>query len=108
MDRIHVLFVGESWFIQTTETKGVDYFTTYRYEECAYIMKDLFEAGGIDFTHIPSHRVEFDFPETLEELQKYDIVMFSDVGANTFLLPSKTFLQGIPAINKLALVPESF
>ena len=97
MEKIHVLFVGESWFIQTTETKGVDYFTTYRYEECAYIMKDLFEAGGIDFTHIPSHRVEFDFPETLEELQKYDIVMFSDVGANTFLLPSKTFLQGIPA-----------
>ena len=24
MDKIHVLFVGESWFIQTTETKGVD------------------------------------------------------------------------------------
>ena len=106
MDKIHVLFVGESWFIQTTETKGVDYFTTYRYEECAYIMKDLFEAGGIDFTHIPSHRVEFDFPETLEELQKYDIVMFSDCGANTFLLPTKTFIQGNPSVNKLALVRD--
>lgn len=106
MDKIHVLFVGESWFIQTTETKGVDYFTTYRYEECAYIMKHLFEAGGIDFTHIPSHRVEFDFPETLEELQKYDIVMFSDCGANTFLLPTKTFIQGNPSVNKLALVRD--
>ena len=106
MDKIHVLFVGESWFIQTTETKGVDYFTTYLYEECAYIMKDLFEAGGIDFTHIPSHRVEFDFPESSEELRKYDIVMFSDVGANTFLLPTKTFIHGNPSVNKLALVRD--
>lgn len=106
MDKIRVLFVGESWYIQTTESKGVDYFTTYRYEECAYVLGDIFKAGGIEFTHIPCHRVEFDFPETLEELQKYDVVMFSDVGANTFLLSTKTFVQGVPTVNKLGLVRD--
>ena len=49
MDKIHVLFVGESWFIQTTETKGVDYFTTYRYEECAYSRRSRAAFIGLCF-----------------------------------------------------------
>ena len=104
--KLSVLFVGESWIIQTTESKGVDSFTTYRYEECAHWVGDNLRKADIDFTHIPCHRVEFDFPETLEELNKYDVVMFSDIGANTFLLPTKTFVAGQRSVNKLDLVRE--
>lgn len=37
-------------------------------------------------THIPCHRVALDYPRSVEELAKYDAVLFSDVGSNTFLL----------------------
>lgn len=104
--QLSVLFVGESWVIQTTESKGVDSFTTYRYEECAHWVGDRLTEAGIKFTHIPCHRVEFDFPETLEELQQYSVVMVSDIGANTFLLPTKTFVNGKRCVNKLELIRE--
>ena len=32
MDKIKVLFAGESWFFTTTETKGFDQFTIGGYE----------------------------------------------------------------------------
>ncbi|QTO38978.1 substrate-binding domain-containing protein [Tessaracoccus sp. MC1865] len=38
-------------------------------------------------THLRSHDVATDFPLTLEELDAYDVVILSDVGANTRLLP---------------------
>ena len=104
--KLSVLFVGESWVIQTTESKGIDSFTTYRYEECAHWVGDNLRKAGIEFTHIPSHKVEFDFPETLEGLRKYDVVMLSDVGANTLLLPTKTFVAGERSVNKLELIKE--
>lgn len=104
--KLSVLFVGESWVIQTTESKGVDSFTTYRYEECAHWVGDNLRKANIDFTHIPCHRIEFDFPETIEGLKQYDVIMISDVGANTFLLPTKTFVSGKRSVNKLELIKE--
>lgn len=103
---ISVLFIGESWFIETTERKGVDYFSVSRYEEGTQWVGDAVKAGGMSFTHIPSHLVEFNFPETIEALQAYDVVMFSDVGANTFLLPTRTFIGGERSVNKLSLVRD--
>lgn len=103
---LSVLFLGESWMIQTTESKGVDSFTVYRYEECAHWVGNALKDGGIAFHHIPCHRVEFDFPETLEALQQYDVLMLSDIGANTMLLPSKTFIAGQRSVNKLELIRE--
>ena len=104
--RVSVLFLGESWIIQTTESKGVDSFTVYRYEEAASWVGDAIREGGMDFTHIPAHRIEFDFPATLEELRKFDVVMISDVGANTFLIPTVSFVHGQRSVNKLALIRD--
>jgi uncharacterized membrane protein len=53
-------------------------------------MRRVFDAAGVDVTHIPCHRVPFDFPNTLEALSQYDAVLFSDVGSNTFLLHPDT------------------
>ena len=50
--------------------------------------------------------VEARFPKTLEELSTYDVVMFSDVGANTMNLPMNVFLRLQPTVNKLELVAQ--
>ena len=60
----------------------------------------------MEFHHIPSHLVEERFPTTVEGLAEYDMVLFSDVGANTMNLPMNVFQRLIPTVNKLELVRE--
>lgn len=100
---LKILFVGESCVVHTIEFKGYDNFCGTRYNESALIMKDVFEKLGHSFTHIPCHRVPFDFPNELEALKEYDVVVFSDVGSNTFLLHPDTsrFCKRTPNLLKL-------
>ena len=103
MDKIKVLFAGESWFFTTIETKGFDQFTIGGYEteigRVREVMKDYAE-----ITHIPAHLVLQEFPSTAEELKQYDVVIVSDVGANTFLLHPDTFFRSIPTPNSLQAI----
>ena len=101
-----VLFVGESCFATTTEFKGVDQFSETNYHESAQIMRNLFEGLGHRFTHIPCHLVARDFPRDLETLKQYDVVLFSDVGTNTFLLLPEMTRTGKRVTNLLALVKQ--
>lgn len=105
MDKIKVLFAGESWFFTTVETKGFDQFTIGGYEteigRVREVMKDYAE-----ITHIPAHLVLQEFPSTAEELKKYDVVIVSDVGANTFLLHPDTFFRSIPTPNRLKAIAQ--
>jgi len=102
-----VLFIGESWMVHTQETKGFDVFTFDRYEEAVeHIRAALTADGGAEFTHIPCHRVDDDFPRSVEQLSKYDVVMVSDCGANTFNLPMATFLGLKKEPNKLHIIRD--
>ena len=99
-----ILFAGESWVATTTESKGFDDFSFTYYEEGFDVMRKVFAEIDVDVTYIPSHRVPYEFPSTIEELSKYDAVMFSDIGANTFLLHPDTFKYGKRTVNKLKLI----
>ncbi len=101
-----ILFVGESWHVHVTEAKGFDTFTFDYYEQATEYIQTALEAAGCEFCHIPSHLVEQNFPTTAEALAAYDVVMFSDVGANTMNLPMNVFQRLIPTVNKLELVRE--
>lgn len=104
--RLKILFVGESCVVHTTENKGNDVFHGARYNEPALIMKELIEKEGHEFCHIPCHRVHMDFPDTMEAISEYDIIILSDVGSNTMLLHPDTarFCRRTP--NKLSLIAE--
>lgn len=52
----------------------------------------------------PSGRREFPF--TMEELKKYDAVILSDIGANTLLLPSATFMRSEKKPNRCNLIRD--
>ena len=102
-----VLFIGESWMVHTQETKGFDMFTFDRYEEATgYIRSALTADGDIEFSHIPCHRVDYNFPKSAEELAKFDVIMVSDCGANTFNLPMATFLSLKKQANKLQMIRD--
>lgn len=101
-----ILFVGESWQVHVQETKGFDVFTYDYYETAVQYIQRAIESAGHTFTHVPAHMVEFSFPNTAEGLDAYDVVMFSDVGANTFNLPMNVFQRLTPTPNRLEAVRD--
>lgn len=105
-DQLSVLLVGESCIVTVTEYKGIDHFSETNYGEAAGVLIETLEKSGHRVTHIPCHRVSRDFPRTLEELAKYDVVLFSDIGANTFLLLPEVVKQGKRSVNLLQLTKE--
>lgn len=85
-----VLLVGESWFTHTIHQKGFDSFTTSAYEEGATHFIEAVREAGFDLDYLPSHKLD-EYPRTIEGLRAYDVVILSDVGANSFLLQPATF-----------------
>lgn len=106
-EKLSILFIGESWFVHTEEAKGFDRFTADHYETGIQYIQKALDTPGIHFTHLPCHLVEYDFPKTAEELrEKYDVILLSDIGTNTFLLPVETFLQAKTTPNKLEMIKD--
>lgn len=101
-----VLLAGESWISTVADYKGVDVFQHAQLEiGCTEFVAAL-EAEGHDVDHMPSHDVAEHFPETLDKLAAYDVVILSDLGANTLLLPPQVFERGRPFPNRLKLLAE--
>lgn len=103
---LSILFVGESCMVHHVEFKGYDQFTGTNYNESGAIMREMFESLGHSFTHIPCHLVSRQFPRTLDALSKYDLVLLSDVGSNTFLLLPDMVRSGVRSVNLLKLIKE--
>lgn len=102
-----VLLIGESWHTHIVEAKGADTFSYDTYQVATEHLEAVLNTDEIELSHMPCHLVAYDFPQSAEELkEKYDCVLISDCGANTFLLPEKTFLQYVPTPNKLEILRD--
>ncbi len=107
MKSINVVLVGESWVSVSTHHKGFDHFSSGTYETGEAYIREAFEKdASIHYTHIPGHLAGEQFPNTMEELSKYDVVILSDIGANSLLLSRKVFLEGKTSPNRLKLINE--
>src|SRR5882757_4537564 len=95
-----VLLIGESWFTYTVHQKGFDSFHTAEYTEGGGPFIDALTARGHDVTYVPAHEVHTRVPTTVDPLRAYDLVVISDIGANSFQLPTETFLRSVPAPDK--------
>ena len=106
MANIRVLLAGESWVSNSTHFKGWDFFSSTSFDTgIAYLQKALV-AAGINFTHLPNHLADAQFPNTAEGLTAYDVIILSDIGSNTLLLHPDTWVRGKPTPNRLRLLRE--
>src|SRR6516162_2098769 len=103
-----VLMAGESWTTHSTHVKGFDSFTTSSYNEGGTELIAALDAGGVEVTYQPSHVAADHFPSTREALADYDVVILSDIGANTLLLPQRTFVRSEATANRLQLLYGAF
>lgn len=86
--------------------KGFDSFTTTEYVEGGQEFRSALSEGGWDVVHLPAHTIETGFPATAHDLAGFDLVVISDVGANTFLLSRAVFGQSISEPNKLEMIRD--
>jgi uncharacterized membrane protein len=106
MTDIRVLLAGESWVTSTTHFKGWDFFASNNYDTGILYLEKALTGAGIAFTHLPNHLADVQFPNTAEALAAYDVIILSDIGANTLLLHPDTWLRGKPTPNRLRLLKE--
>lgn len=103
---IKVLLAGESWISQATHYKGFDSFTSVTYHTGADAYIDAVQKEDIVVTHMPAHDVPQDFPKSIAECEKYDVIVLSDIGANSLQLPPETWLHGQSSPDRLATLNE--
>lgn len=101
-----VLIAGESWTTHTTHIKGFDSFTTSTYGEGIEYIRDALTEIGIIVDFLPNHYASVQFPTTLEQLNEYDVVILSDIGANTLMLPEDVFVRGNRFPNRFTLIED--
>ena len=102
----NVLLAGESWITTSTHLKGFDFFSSTHYATGGDFLIAALSAGGMKVTHLPSHDAAKSFPLELGKLQEFSVIILSDIGSNTLLLPPEVFLEGKRVPNRLELLKE--
>jgi uncharacterized membrane protein len=101
-----VMIIGESWMTNRVHHKGFDLFTDAMFEVGVTPLKEALEAGGHEVRWMPAHEVQEAFPLYREGLAEVDVLILSDIGANSFLLHPDTWLRGKPTPNRLKLIRD--
>jgi uncharacterized membrane protein len=101
-----VLFLGESWVTHVIHQKGFDTFNTVDYTEGATRHIAGLRNAGYEVTYLPAHEIGSRFPQTPAELAHFDVVVISDVGSNTFLLGTDTFVHSKTVPNRLEMIAD--
>ena len=96
-----VLLVGETWVSSATHYKGFDQFGSVTFHSGAKAMIEALEGSDFILTHLPAHQAAEDLPFTKEALNEYDVILLSDIGANTLLLHPDVWLHGKTVPNRL-------
>lgn len=97
-----VLFAGESWSTYAIHTKGANTYTTSAYEEGARDLLAALGSSGFDVTYLRNHEAVEGFPYSPEELKsRFDVVVLSDLPADSLLLPHAVFVKGERRPNRL-------
>ena len=103
---LRVLIAGESWVTHSIHQKGFDSFTTTAYYEGVGPLREALESKGVTVEYMPNHVAASAFPATASELAAFDVVMLSDIGANTLLLHPETFERSTPKPDRLAAIRD--
>lgn len=101
MTEKRLLLAGETWLTYGIHQKGFSAYTTGGYDDGSREFRAALEEKGWDVEHISNHAATEAFPSDREGLLAYDVVILSDIGADTLLLHPDTFLRGQRTPNRL-------
>jgi uncharacterized membrane protein len=86
MKTIKALYVGDSEVVLNRYLVGADVIEqSYFNDNGRWFREAMAAEPGIEVRHITPHSVATEFPATLDDLKRYDVVIFSDVGYNSMI-----------------------
>ena len=106
MSKCKILLAGESWMSTATHAKGFDQFASITFHLGAEPLVAALGDQDFDVRYMPSHEAQRNFPQAIEGLSAYDIVILSDIGANTLLLHPDTWIKSQRTPNRLKLIRD--
>jgi uncharacterized membrane protein len=101
-----ILIVGEQWTSATTEVKGSIAYSVGAYKEEGTTLAAALESRGHVVTRFVTCRVPEYFPEDLERLRDYDVILLSDISADTFLFHPEMLARSIRHPNRLSMLRD--
>lgn len=103
---LKILLAGESWVSAATHYKGFDQFGSVTFHLGAEPLVKALEDAGHAVRYMPAHECATAFPFDAAGLSEWDVVILSDIGANTLLLHPDVWLHGRTVPNRLVAVAE--
>jgi uncharacterized membrane protein len=86
MQPVKVLYIGDSEIVLNRYQIGVDVIEQSYFNDNGKWFREAMAAdGSVTVRHITPHNVAYEFPNSLDELKQYDVVIFSDVGYNSMI-----------------------
>lgn len=99
-----VLLVGESWVSSATHYKGFDQFGSVTFHLGAEPLVKALAGSEFELTYMTAHEAVDNFPYDVAELDAFDAIILSDIGANSLLLPPDVWLHSRTVPNRLKLI----
>jgi uncharacterized membrane protein len=103
---MHVLIAGETWVTHKVELKGLSTYSTGSYAVGLTELVDGLRAHGHEVSHIPNHEAVEAFPWTVAELEPFDVVVLSDISADTIQLHPACTERGERTPDRLRVLSE--
>jgi uncharacterized membrane protein len=102
---VRVLIAGETWVTHKVEIKGFTAYTTGGYAVGLTEFVDALRSHGHDVVHVTNHEAGERFPWTLDDFAGYDVVVLSDIAADTIQL-TPAVLAGERTPDRLRVLRE--
>jgi uncharacterized membrane protein len=102
---MNVLLAGESWHEISLYVKAQNVTASSSYTEAGEYLIAALEAAGANVSYQPCHVAYEAFPRSREALEAYDLVLLSDIGAQSLLL-TPDVAAGETDANRLRLLAE--
>jgi uncharacterized membrane protein len=106
MPKTKILLVGESWVSAASHYKGFDQFQSVTFHLGAEPLVKALADSPFRLDYMPAHEAVTRFPYDMAGLADYGVVILSDIGANSLLLPPEVWLHGKTMPNRLKLIRD--
>jgi uncharacterized membrane protein len=103
---VRVLIAGETWSTHKIEIKGFAAYTTGAYDVGLTEWVEALRSAKHEVTHIANHEAIEQFPWSLEEFQAFDVVVLSDIPADTIQLHPRVFDHGERTPDRLRVLSD--